>query len=151
MRRLNTPPAGAHARRKFHEARNESPLATQTLLEIQGLYRIEAELRDLPKQTAVPFVRKRAYPFFAASGSSSNPNKSHTGPKAKPEKPSTTPSNSGTSCSFKNRSSAATVPSCLKPSHKLSVDFGWDSDSSSQCRSRLHQRHPLTLLETCRI
>ncbi len=40
----------AHARCKFHEARNESPLAAQTLFEIQGLYRIEAKLRDHPKQ-----------------------------------------------------------------------------------------------------
>ena len=38
----------AHARRKFHEARNESPLAAQTLLEIQGLYKIEADLRENP-------------------------------------------------------------------------------------------------------
>ena len=36
----------AHARRKFHEARNESPFAAQMLLEIQGLYKIEADLRD---------------------------------------------------------------------------------------------------------
>ncbi len=30
---------------------------------------------------------------------------------------------------FKNRSSAETVPSCPKQSHKLPVDFGWDSDT----------------------
>jgi hypothetical protein len=35
----------AHARRTFYEARNESPLAAQTLLEIQELYKIEADLR----------------------------------------------------------------------------------------------------------
>ena len=37
----------AHARRKFHEARNESPLAAQTLLEIQGLYNVESDRCEL--------------------------------------------------------------------------------------------------------
>ena len=36
----------AHARRKFHEAREGSPLAVQVLADIQKLYRIEAELRE---------------------------------------------------------------------------------------------------------
>ncbi len=36
----------AHARRKFHEAREESPLAAQVLADIQALYRIEAQLRE---------------------------------------------------------------------------------------------------------
>ncbi len=36
----------AHARRKFHEAREESQLAAQVLADIQKLYRIEAELRE---------------------------------------------------------------------------------------------------------
>jgi transposase len=38
----------AHARRKFHEARNESPFAARMLQEIQELYKIEAELRKDP-------------------------------------------------------------------------------------------------------
>ncbi len=36
----------AHTRRKFYEAREESPLAAQVLADIQALYRIEAALRD---------------------------------------------------------------------------------------------------------
>ncbi|MEA2068832.1 MAG: IS66 family transposase [Verrucomicrobiota bacterium] len=40
----------AHARRKFHEAQNESPFAARMLQEIQELYKIEANLRaDLKK------------------------------------------------------------------------------------------------------
>ena len=38
----------AHARRKFHEARNESPFAARMLQEIQELYEIEADLRTDP-------------------------------------------------------------------------------------------------------
>ena len=36
----------AHARRKFHEARNGSPLAKAILKDIQELYRVESELRE---------------------------------------------------------------------------------------------------------
>ena len=36
----------AHARRKFYEARNESPFAARMLEEIQELYKIEAALRE---------------------------------------------------------------------------------------------------------
>ncbi len=86
----------AHAQRKFHEASNESPLAAQTLFEIRRLYRIEAERRDHPKQDRRTIRQQKSLPILAASGSSSNPNKSHTGPKAKPVKPSTTPLSSGT-------------------------------------------------------
>jgi len=39
----------AHARRKFHEARNESPFATRMVGEIGNLYQIESELRDQPE------------------------------------------------------------------------------------------------------
>jgi len=40
----------AHARRKFHDARNESPLAARMLQEIQELYKIEADLRKTPNK-----------------------------------------------------------------------------------------------------
>lgn len=36
----------AHVRRKFYDAREESPLAVRILADIQGLYRIEEELRE---------------------------------------------------------------------------------------------------------
>ncbi|MEI6892652.1 MAG: transposase, partial [Pontiella sp.] len=89
----------AHARRKFHEARNESPLAAQTLLEIQGLYRIEAELRDNPKQDRRTIRQQKSLPILRRIGLQLQSEQIAHRPKAKPENPSTTPSNSGTSCS----------------------------------------------------
>ncbi len=58
----------AHARRKFHEARNESPLAAQTLLKIQGLYRVEAELRDHPKQNRRTIRQQKSLPILRRIG-----------------------------------------------------------------------------------
>ncbi len=57
-----------HARRKFNEVRNESPLAAQTLLEIHGLYRIEAELRDHPQQNRRTIRQQKSLPILRRIG-----------------------------------------------------------------------------------
>jgi len=58
----------AHARRKFHEARSESPLAAQTLLEIQGLYKIEAELREDPGKDRRAIRQEKSVPILQRIG-----------------------------------------------------------------------------------
>ncbi|RLA43965.1 MAG: IS66 family transposase [Gammaproteobacteria bacterium] len=58
----------AHARRKFHEARNESPFAAQMLLEIQGLYKIEADLRDNPKLDRRVVRQEKSVPILQRIG-----------------------------------------------------------------------------------
>lgn len=58
----------AHARRKFHEARNESPLAARILLEIQGLYQIESELRDNPKHDRRTLRQEKSIPILQRIG-----------------------------------------------------------------------------------
>ena len=54
----------AHARRKFHDARNESPLAAKTLLEIQGLYKIEGELRENTKLDRHAVRQEKSIPIL---------------------------------------------------------------------------------------
>jgi transposase len=49
----------AHARRKFHEAREESQLAVQALADIQKLYRIEAELREQKADAALRLATRQ--------------------------------------------------------------------------------------------
>ena len=49
----------AHARRKFHEAREESPLAVQALADIQKLYRIEAALREQKAAAALRLATRQ--------------------------------------------------------------------------------------------
>ena len=49
----------AHARRKFHEAREESQLAVQALADIQKLYRIEAELREQKADAALRLAARQ--------------------------------------------------------------------------------------------
>jgi transposase len=58
----------AHARRKFHEARNESPFAARMLLEIQELYKIEAEFRENPKQDRRAVRQQRSVPILQRIG-----------------------------------------------------------------------------------
>ncbi len=58
----------AHARRKFHEARNESPFAAQTLLEIQGLYKIETNLRDNPALNRRTIRQEKSVPILERIG-----------------------------------------------------------------------------------
>ena len=58
----------AHARRKFHEARNESPFAAQILFEIQALYQIEAALRDDPKQDRRSIRQEKSLPILQRIG-----------------------------------------------------------------------------------
>lgn len=58
----------AHARRKFHEARSESPLAAQTLLEIQELYKIEADLRETPALDRRAIRREKSIPILQRIG-----------------------------------------------------------------------------------
>ena len=57
----------AHARRKFHEAREGSPLAVQVLADIQKLYRIEAELREQKADAALRLAtrQKESRPVLA--------------------------------------------------------------------------------------
>lgn len=54
----------AHARRKFHEARNESPFAARMLLEIQELYKIESQLRDDPEQDRRIVRQEKSVPIL---------------------------------------------------------------------------------------
>jgi transposase len=49
----------AHARRKFFEAREESQLAVQALADIQRLYRIEADLRELQADAALRLATRQ--------------------------------------------------------------------------------------------
>lgn len=49
----------AHARRKFHEAREGSPLAVQVLADVQKLYRIEAELREQKADDALRLATRQ--------------------------------------------------------------------------------------------
>jgi len=58
----------AHARRKFHEARNESPLAAQTLLEIQALYKIEDHLRATPTLDRRALRQEKSLPILHRIG-----------------------------------------------------------------------------------
>lgn len=58
----------AHARRKFYEARNESPLAAQTLLEIQELYKIEADLRKTPANDRRAIRQQKSIPILQRIG-----------------------------------------------------------------------------------
>jgi len=58
----------AHARRKFHEARNESPFAAQTLLEIQALYKIEDHLRKNPKLDRRAIRQEKSLPILQRIG-----------------------------------------------------------------------------------
>lgn len=58
----------AHARRKFHEARNESSLAAQTLLEIQQLYKIESDLRANPELDRRAVRQEKSLPILQRIG-----------------------------------------------------------------------------------
>jgi len=58
----------AHARRKFHEAQNESPFAARMLQEIQELYIIEAELRDDPTKDRRAVRQKESLPILHRIG-----------------------------------------------------------------------------------
>ena len=58
----------AHARRKFHEARNESPFAAGILLEIQELYKIEANLRAEPKLDRHVIRQEKSVPILQRTG-----------------------------------------------------------------------------------
>ena len=58
----------AHARRKFHDARNESPLAARILQEIQELYKIEAQLRENPKKDRCAVRQKNSLPILQRIG-----------------------------------------------------------------------------------
>ncbi len=49
----------AHARRKFHEAREGSPLAAQVLANVQKLCRIEAELREQKADDALRLATRQ--------------------------------------------------------------------------------------------
>lgn len=49
----------AHARRKFYEARNDSPLAAQVLADIQALYRVESDLRDQPADAGLRLATRQ--------------------------------------------------------------------------------------------
>lgn len=49
----------AHARRKFFEARAESPLAAQALTDIQKLYRVEADLREQEADDALRLTARQ--------------------------------------------------------------------------------------------
>ncbi|MEE9367250.1 MAG: transposase [Pontiella sp.] len=57
-----------HARRKFHESRNESSLAARTLLEIQGLYQIESDLRANPKKDHRAVRQEKSVPILQRIG-----------------------------------------------------------------------------------
>ena len=58
----------AHARRKFHDARNESPLAARILQEIQELYKIESELRENPEKDRRAVRQKKSLPILHRIG-----------------------------------------------------------------------------------
>ncbi len=58
----------AHARRKFHEAQNESTFAARMLLEIQELYKIEAELREDPKLDRRAVRQEKSVPVLQRIG-----------------------------------------------------------------------------------
>jgi transposase len=58
----------AHARRKFHEAQNESPFAARMLHEIQELYKIEAALRDDPTKDRRAVRQKESLPILHRIG-----------------------------------------------------------------------------------
>ncbi len=58
----------AHARRKFHDARNESPFAARMLLEIGELYKIEAELRKNPKKDRRAVRQEKSRPILHRIG-----------------------------------------------------------------------------------
>ncbi len=58
----------AHARRKFHEARNESPFAAQILREIQKLYKIESDLRADPKLDRRVLRKEKSKPILQSIG-----------------------------------------------------------------------------------
>lgn len=55
----------AHARRKFDELikENQSPVATQAVQRIAGLYRIEKEVRDLPEHERLAMRQARGKPL----------------------------------------------------------------------------------------
>ena len=56
----------AHVRRKFHEARTESPLAQLVLFEIQKLYKIEADLRKDPSLDRQAVRQQESQPIIEA-------------------------------------------------------------------------------------
>jgi len=58
----------AHARRKFHDARNESPFAARILLEIGELYKIEAELREDPTLDRRVVRQEKSLPILQRIG-----------------------------------------------------------------------------------
>jgi len=58
----------AHARRKFHEARKESRLAQDVLLEIQKLYKIEAHLRKDPALDRQNLRQQKSTPILEGIG-----------------------------------------------------------------------------------
>lgn len=58
----------AHARRKFHEAQNESPFAARMLQEIQELYKIEAELREDPALDRRDIRQEKSLPILYRIG-----------------------------------------------------------------------------------
>ena len=58
----------AHARRTFHEARNESPFAARMLLEIQELYTIEADLRENPTLDRRALRQEKSRPILQRIG-----------------------------------------------------------------------------------
>jgi hypothetical protein len=58
----------AHARRKFHEAQNESPFAARMLFEIQELYKIEDELRKDPQLDRRALRQEKSVPVLQRIG-----------------------------------------------------------------------------------
>lgn len=58
----------AHARRKFHEAQNESPFAARMLFEIQELYKIEADLREEPQLDRRAARQEKSVPVLQRIG-----------------------------------------------------------------------------------
>lgn len=58
----------AHARRKFHEARNESPFSARMLQEIQELYKIEADLRTDPTLDRRSVRQEKSLPILHRIG-----------------------------------------------------------------------------------
>lgn len=58
----------AHTRRKFHEARNESPFAARMLLEIRELYKIETELRENRKLDRHTVRQEKSVPILQRIG-----------------------------------------------------------------------------------
>jgi transposase len=58
----------AHARRKFHDAQNESPFAARMLQEIQELYKIEKVLRKEPEKDRRSTRQEKSLPILHRIG-----------------------------------------------------------------------------------